>query len=77
MNLQTRIIIGYLVLVAVIGSMAAILIHERQRMREIEVETSEIREIRQSANFIHRHITQLAISGESVMGWEEADYQNY
>ena len=28
---------------AVIASMAAILVHERQRMREIEAETDEIR----------------------------------
>ena len=77
MNLQARIIIGYLVLVAVIGSMATILIHERQRMREIEVEASEIREIRQCISVIQHHITKLAISGENVMDWNEADYLNY
>ena len=48
MNLRAKIITGYLILVAVIGSMAAILIHERQRIRDIEVETFEIREIRRS-----------------------------
>ena len=39
MRLQTKILAGYLVLVAVICSMAAILVHERGRMREIEAET--------------------------------------
>ena len=33
MRLQTKILAGYLVLVAVICSMAAILVHERGRMR--------------------------------------------
>lgn len=77
MNLQSKIITGYLILVAVIGSMAAILIHERQRIRDIEVETFEIREIRQSINAIHHHITTLSISGENVIDWEEVDYRNY
>ena len=36
MRLQTKILAGYLVLVAVICSMAAILVHERGRMHEIE-----------------------------------------
>lgn len=39
MRLQTKILAGYLVLVAVICSMAAILVHERGRMHEIEAET--------------------------------------
>lgn len=77
MNLRSKIITGYLILVAVIGSMAAILIHERQRIRDIEVETFEIREIRQSINAIHHHITTLSISGENVIDWEEVDYRNY
>lgn len=57
--------------------MTAILIHERQRMREVEAETSEIRKIRQCINIVQHHITKLAISGESVIDWDEADYQNY
>lgn len=77
MKLQYRILWGYLILVAVIGCMTAILIHERQRMREVETKTSEIREIRQSINAIHHHITTLSISGENVMDWKEADYRNY
>ena len=50
MRLQTKILAGYLVLVAVICSMAAILVHERGRMREIEAETGEIQEIRRDIN---------------------------
>lgn len=77
MNLQARILIGYLGLVAVIGCMTAILIHEQRRVRDIEVETSEIREIRQSINAIHHHITALSILSESVISWKEVDYRNY
>ena len=62
---------------AVIASMAAILVHERQRIREIEVESAEIRQVRRDINTAHRHITRLATLGESVIGWEEADSIRY
>lgn len=64
-------------MVAVIGSMTVILLHERQRTREIEAETVEIRRVRRDINAAHRHITELATQGESVVGWEESDYRQY
>lgn len=64
-------------MVAVIASMAAILVHERQRIREIEVESAEIRQVRRDINAAHRDITRLATLGESVIGWEEADATCY
>ena len=76
-SLQHKILSGYFILVAVIGSMAAILWHERQRMREIEAETTEIRRVRRDINTVHRHITELATQGESVIAWESADYREY
>ena len=57
--------------------MAAILVHERQRIREIEVESAEIRQVRRDINTAHRHITRLATLGESVIGWKEADSTRY
>ena len=77
MRLQTKILAGYLVLVAVICSMAAILVHERGRMREIEAETGEIQEIRRDITVAQRSITTLATLGEGIIGWEEADYRYY
>lgn len=62
---------------AVISSMAAILMHERKRMREIESESVEICRIRQDINMVHLYITGLSLSGESVIGWKEADYLRY
>ena len=64
-------------MVAVIASMAAILVHERERIREIEAESAEIRQVRRDINAAHRHITRLATIGESVIGWEEADSARY
>lgn len=62
---------------AVIASMAAIVVYERERIRKIEAESAEIRQVRRDINAVHRHITNLAILGESVIGWEEADSIRY
>ena len=48
--MQTKIIAGYLILLAVIGSMIAILLHERKKMHDIANGTAEIREIRNEVN---------------------------
>lgn len=57
--------------------MASILVHEQQRIREIEAESAEIRQLRRDINTVHRHITRLALLGEGVIGWEEADGARY
>lgn len=76
-SLTYKICFGYIILMAVICSMAAILVHERQRMREIEAETVKIQEIRLNINTAHRRITALAMRGEGVVGWDEEDYLHY
>lgn len=76
-SLQHKIIFGYVILMAVIGSMTAILLFDRARIKEIEEESTEIRSIRRNINTVHRHITRLATFGESVIGWEEADSTRY
>ena len=76
-HLRILLLFGYIILMAVIGSMVAILVHERGRMREIEMESVEIREIRQDISTAHLYITGLAISGEGVISWEKTDYLHY
>ncbi|MFR7608392.1 ATP-binding response regulator [Odoribacter laneus] len=75
--LQYKILFGYILLMIIIGCMAAVLFHERHRIREIEEDANAIRLVRREINNIHRHITDLALSGESVMAWEQADYESY
>ena len=76
-KLHLKISALILTTVAVIASMAAILVHERKRIREIEAESAEIRQVRCDINAAHRHITRLATLGESVIGWEGADSIRY
>ena len=75
--LQHRILIGYIILIAVIGSMAAIMFYERNRVQNIESEITEIREANRTINAAHRHITVLATLGESAITWDEEDYLKY
>lgn len=77
MSLRSKIIVGCFALIAVISSFAAILMHERQRVREIEAESAEIRQVRRDINDAHRHITRLTLLGEGVIGWEKADSTRY
>ena len=76
-SLQYKILFGYIVLMAVIASMVAILLHERHQVKEIEVKTTEIRRIRHDIHTAHRHITELATRGESVIAWEDSNYREY
>ena len=48
--LQHRILFGYIILTAVIGSMAATMLRERSRVHKIEEEITEIREANQTIN---------------------------
>lgn len=76
-TLRYKILFGYIILMIVIGSMAAILIYERRRMREIEAETANINLVRRGINTAHRRITGLATLGEGVVNWDKADYLYY
>ena len=71
--------IGYakILLLAVIGSIVAIWVHERQQTREIEYETANINRVRRDINTAHRRITGLATLGEGVASWNEADCLHY
>ena len=77
MTIHHKILFGYIISVAVIGSMVAILLHERNRAREIEADTSEINSIRRNVTTIHRQITALATQGESVLGWDDNECRTY
>ena len=64
-------------MLAIIGTMVNIIVHERGRIREIEAESAEIRQVRRDIDAAHCHITRLATLGESVIGWEGTDSTRY
>ena len=76
-RLQLKIAFGYIMVLVIGISMAAILVHERERIKAIEAESAEIRQVRRNINTAHRHITRLALLGEGVIGWNDTDYRKY
>lgn len=77
MSLKHKILLGYLVFAVFIVSTVAVLLHERKRLGEIEIETKEIRTIRGKINNVHRCITELSTRGETVITWNEDNYMQY
>ena len=54
--LQHKIVAGYLLLMAVIGCMVAIVLHERNRVRKIENESIAIFQTQHHINTAHRYV---------------------
>lgn len=75
--LQHKILFGYLICIVVIGSMVAILLHERSRVLQIETEMKHLHHVQHNVNTAHRYITLLAMHGETALAWEEDDYTSY
>ena len=75
--LQHKIVAGYLLLMAVIGCMVAIVLHERNRVRKIEDESIAIFQTQHHINTAHRYVTTLLTYGESVIVWNKEDSLSY
>lgn len=77
MNLQNKVLGGYIFLIVLISFMVSIVAHERQRISEIGFQNEELQDIRHYINIAHQSITTLSILGEGVIGWEEAESTRY
>ena len=77
MNLQNKVLRGYIFLIVLISFMVSIVVHERQRISEISFQNDELQDIRRYINIAPQSITTLSILGESVIGWDDADYRCY
>lgn len=77
MPLQHKVLFGYFIMVAVIVSMAAILIYERRQMQEVEGGVARLWQMHGDIHTAHRYITGLALQGEVAMGWNNAERDDY
>jgi len=75
--LQHKIFIGYFLLMEIIGSMVAIVLHERNRVQKIEDESIAIFQTQYDINTAHRYVTALVTYGESVLVWDNKDSLAY
>lgn len=77
MNLRNKVLVGYFILVVLIGFMASILIHERHRISEIDLQNSGVQQAIRDIHNVHRYITRLTMLGESVIDWNRTDCSHY
>ncbi len=75
--LHHKIIFSFFFLMAIICSMVAVLLHERNRVMAIEGDMQAIHKVQRNGNTIHRHITILATYGETALAWEDEDFEDY
>lgn len=75
--LKYKILLGYFILMTGIGSMAAIVLHERNRVQKIEDESIAIFQTQNDINTAHRYVTALVTYGESVLVWNNEDTLAY
>lgn len=61
----------------IIGSMVAIVLHERNRVQKIEDESIAIFQTQHDIYTAHRYVTALATYGESVLVWDNEDTLAY
>lgn len=62
---------------AIIGSMVAIVLHERNRVQKIENKSIAIFQTQHDINTAHRYVTALVTYGESVLVWDNEDTLAY
>lgn len=76
-SLLSKVFLGYIVLMVIIGSMVAIVLHERDRVQKIENESIAIFQTQHDINTAHRYVTALVTYGETVMVWNNEDSLAY
>lgn len=77
MNLRYKVLVGYFILIVLIGFMASILVRERHRISEIDLQNSEVQQAIRDIHNVHRYITRLTMLGESVIDWHRTDCSHY
>lgn len=77
MNLRNKVLVGYFILIVLIGFMASILVRERHRISEIDLQNSEVQQAIRDIHNVHRYITRLTMLGESVIDWNRTDCSHY
>lgn len=68
--MQRKILFGYMTLMAVIGSMTATLLHERNCVIEVKADTRPIHQIQHDINTAQRHISVI------IREWEKPESFN-
>ena len=75
--LRKKIFLGYIIITAIVLFLTVVMINERFRFRRFEDVINETNYARENIHKAHLYITSLATLGESVIAWDESDYNRY
>ena len=76
-SLRRKIFLGYIVITAIVLFLTVVIISESFRFRRFEGVINETNYARENIHKAHLYITILATLGESVIAWDESDYNKY
>ena len=75
--LHKKIFLGYIIITAIVLFLTVVMVNERFRFRRFEGVINETNYARENIHKAHLYITRLATLGESVIAWDESDYNRY
>lgn len=75
--LRKKIFLGYIIVTAIVLFLTVVMVNERFRFRRFEGVINETNYARENIHKAHLYITSLATLGESVIAWDESDYNRY
>lgn len=76
-TLYAKLITGYSLLFVIIFCFGGIIYNERNQKLQMGNTVTEIRTLRRLVDSAHKQMAELSLLGESVTGWDEADYLSY
>lgn len=75
--LGKKIFLGYIIITAIVLFLTVVMVNERFRFRRFEDVINKTNHARENIHKAHLYITRLATLGESVIAWDESDYNRY
>ena len=75
--LQLKVFVGFALVLAVTCGLAAVLLYERRKVKEIEREMDDMHTIYEASNDVHGKIVALVLAGEGAVFWKDGDYAAY
>ena len=75
--LSKKIFLGYIIITVIVLFLTVIMVKEHFCFRRFEGVINETNYARENIHKAHWYITKLATLGESVIAWDESDYNRY
>ena len=76
-SLRKKIFLGYIIITAIVLFLTIVMVNEHFRFRRFESVINETNDARENIHKANLYITRLATLGESVIAWNELDYNKY